>query len=353
MRRYNSVSSRTQINFSYFQYVLLFICIYWMSYTCSQVDTFDLSKYYYGANYYVEHSSFVEMIENRITYNIDFLYYVILYLMVKASIPLNLVTTIIVFLYYILIVNTFRKTTVKRLSGVVIIAVLFITPMTWIVSMSRNLTAFLFLYIAIFFYYKNKVIIPLLFAVAAVFTHFSVLMYVAVLLVCIFLKKVPIRPVWLLAILISALLLSVIIPSMIQNAIFDVISGQDISYNNYAARKVGNIFVYSGVNYSDKVPVLFALIYSISLLFINRKQGFEYWTLLLLSVMLLFFMNSSWTLTNRCLMFLPIFWGLNVKNVVDNSNAKDTKHLELLSMTALLSLILHLYGNRHIYFLMS
>lgn len=332
------------------QYIFLFLWVYWVAVSCAAVETFDLGRSYEEAKMYVEEYSMLDMILIRSLKTFDFLYYVILYLAVKASIPLNLVTTTIVFLYYVLIINSVRKIFGAHVGNAVMLIALFTTPMIWIVSVARNLTAFVFLFIAIFFYYKKRYILACVFAIFAVLTHLTVLMYIGALAVCIILSKKEVSGLGVSVILTFVLLISFFAPSILQDSLLKYISSQDLSYNTYSDMAATFYLLNPACNYSDKVPITFGFIYSVVLLYQTKKKGFEFWGLLALTSMLLLFMNSAYHLVMRCLMMMPIFWGLNVGRIYYSGTPKSKSIVFLTSVIGLFSIILHLYGNRHIYF---
>lgn len=331
--------------------ILLVLWVYWVTVACSAVETFDLNRCYFEASRYVDNYSLSDMIIHRLRTSGDFIYYFILYFGIKASIPLNLVTTFIVSLYYLMILYFARTFYGVRVQKYFFFIALFATPAIWVASMSRNLTAFVFLYLAIFCYYKKMRLFAILFCIIAVFTHLSVLMYVSVLFLCVFLRNKELKHRGITIVLTVVLIMSFLYPSMVQDLFFSAISDQDLRYENYSKMAVNNILFYGSVNYADKVPALFAMVYSVVLLFLGKKKGFDYWGLLLLTSMLMFFINSSWTLVNRCMMFMPIFWGGNVARVLQSGLIqKEVKYLQVISYIGFISILLNLYGNRHIYF---
>ena len=242
-----------------------------------------------------------------------------------------------------------KKIDENRASHTIVLITLFTVPSIYVVSIARNLTAFMFLYCAIIAYYKEHKIVSLLFVVIAVFTHFTTLMYVAVLVLALLLRNKSINDNALVVLLVSVFCISLISPMLISNLVFNVISGEDLYYERYSKAGAQLFLINRYINYADKLPVLMAYIYSIVLLFQNKQRGIEFWTLLILVIMLSFFMNSSFSLVVRCMMFLPIFWALNVSKVYKNSSTRSKAYLQNFSLLGLLSLLLHIYGYRQIY----
>lgn len=339
------------INRKYVQYILLFLWIYYVTVSCEGIETFDLARVYSEANAYVSDFSIVQMIGYRFLRNVDFLYYLILYVAIKVSLPLNFVTALIVFVYYMLSINTIKKKLNVQVSDPVLLAFLFATPMIWVVAISRNLTAVVFFYCAIMAYYEKKKVWTVLFMMAAVLTHFSFLMYVAVFIAAMYMRRIRLQTRSVLMILWIVLAISFLAPTITQHLIYRFVTSQGLGYEGYATAASFNFLTFGSVNYADKVPVAFALVGSVHLLFLNkRKLGFDYWMLLILTGLLIIFMNSSWTLINRCMMMMTIFWVRNVGNILDRATVEEKNKLNLTSLIGLLAIVMQLYGNRHIYF---
>lgn len=333
---------------------LLFLCIiipviWYVTIGCELRESYDLNRYYSGA-LLLKDASFSDIFDNYISRSNDFIYYIILHCAVLLSLPLNLVTVIIVTIYYLLIISCMKDIYRGRIEWSVIITVLFLVPMIWVISISRNLTAIMFLYIAVKMYYKKKWVLMLLFASLSVFTHFSTLMYVAVLVLSYLFRKTQINK-WVVAVIASVLMVvSLIIPSYLIDILGSAVSGSDTIYGiEYTDLQATNMWVLDSVGYGDKLPGLSSLIFSIILLLNNNKQGFEYWMLFMLTIMLSFFLNSSPMFTNRCMMVMPMFWGLNVASIYNFGSENERKIIKYFSIYAILVIILHVWAYRPIY----
>lgn len=335
---------------SLIQYFLLFVVVYWIATVIEGVAGFDLHRTYEESRMYVDEFSVSELILYRMVKTVDFVFYLIHYYAQKASIPPNVVTAFIVFSYYCLIIYSIRKVYGCNVSKTIILVTLFTVPSIYVISVARNLTAFMFLFCAIVSQYKGYKFLSLFFIIVAVFTHFTTLIYVAVLVLASIIKNKRIQNATLLIILFVSFIVSLLSPTLIKDVIFDVIGGQDSYYENYSNEAVRNFLFISSLNYADKTPVTFAYVFSILLLFQNTKQGFEFWALLILTMMLTFFMNSSFSLVTRCLMFLPIFWGLNIGSIFKYSPMKNKQSIQGICYIGMFFLLLHLYGYRQIYF---
>lgn len=345
----NNMAHKESKETTYIRIFLLILLVWGVTIAVLQETSFDLQRYYQMAEINVETRDLSGVIEESREHNVDFLYYVILYTALSIGIPLNLVTVTIVSLYFFLIISCFKEIWGGKIDGWILFVILFATPTCWVVSISRNLTAIMFLYIAVKAYYHKRWLFVLLFSVLAVFTHFSVLMFLAVLVTSFFLRKMRIKKEMLLFVIMAFLVAGVIFPAYVQNLFFDLIVDQDIRYSNYSTRNDFGMLRQS-LNYAVQLPTLLALSFSILLLFLNKKQGFEFWALFILTVMLSAFVLSSWTLTNRCMMILPMFWGLNVALIYKNSYVKKNKTLRIFSFIGVIIILLGIYGMRNIYF---
>lgn len=333
----------------YLRFIVLILLVWYVTISVLQQVTFDLYRYYEMAELNVISKDLMGVIESSREHNVDFLYHTILYVALIFNIPLNLVTVTIVSLYYFLILSCIRDIWNKKIAESLLFVILFTTPICWVVSISRNLTAIMFLYVAIKSYCRKKWFFVVFFSILSVITHFSVLMYLAVLVSAFLLRKIHINKDVVIILIILSFLGGVFFPAYMQNLFFDMIINQDIRYSNYSTQNDLGMFK-GNLNYAAKLPTLLALSFSILLLYLNKKQDFVYWALFLLTIMLSVFVLSSWTLTNRCMMTLPIFWGMNVAMVYKYSDLKNREILKKFSYVGIVIIVISIYGLRNIYF---
>jgi len=334
----------------FIQYIILFFVIYWLATVCEKIVEFDLHRCYEEARTLADYYTVEQFILLRLASTVDFVYFLIHYFAIKASIPQNFVTAVLVFVFYFVAIKIVNKEIRKKAGNVIIFVALFIPPIIYAISVARNLTAFMFFYCAIFMYFKDKKILSLIFLTLGVFTHFTVLMYTPVLILAVVLRNKKLDERVLLFALVGVFLASFIFPNFIKDFLLDAIKGNDLSYDSFADAKVGNFLFNSSINYADKLPVTFGFIYSILLLFWNKtKRGFDYWALFILILLMSFFMNTSFSLVLRCLMFMPIFWWLNVSKIIENSTPNSLSNLRFVSLIGIFTILLHIYGYRQIY----
>lgn len=332
------------------KYSFLFIGVYLIVSICAGVEGFDLHRSYEEAETYVQVFSVGEVVLYRLLKTVDFIYYLIHYYALKLSVTPNLVTTLIVFTYYCLTIYATQRVFKVKVSNLVLLITLFTVPSIYVISVARNLTAFMFLFCSIVLYYRGKSVLSVIFILIGVFTHFTTLMYVAVMISALFMRNCKISDGSLAVILVASFFISIIAPTLINDIMFKIIGGQDMHYMAYSTDVARNYLFHSSINYADKLPVTLCYIYSVLLLFANKNRGKEFWSLLLLTIMLSFFMNSSFSLVTRCVMFLPIFWGLNVGKIMSSSSVKSKIYVKYISWLGTACLVLHLYGYRQIYF---
>jgi len=328
---------------------ILFSLLWYFTTRCETIESLDLHRYYEGA-ILMKDLPVKDIFDWSFTRSLDFIYFLLLHFALKLSISLNLLTTIIVTLYYVMIISCMKEIYRGRMEWYVICAVLFLAPITWIIEISRNLTAIVFLYISIKMYYKRKWVWVLFFTLLSLFTHFSLLMYIAVFALSIILCRFHITNLLMAMIIIVVMVVSYLIPSnlldLLSIALSDYNSDLGSHYSNMTVRGVSD---WNNVNYGDVLPTLYSLFFSIVLLLYNTKQGIEHWMLFLSALMLAFFINSSQLFTNRCIMVLPLFWGLNVADIYSRRCLNDKVIISLFSLVAVVVILLHFWSYRLLY----
>ena len=137
------------------QYIVFFIFIFYTVIGVSHVEALDLGRYFEEA-YISANDSWYNIFKDRFAERVDFIYFIIISTAAKTGLSLSLLTTIIVFVFYSLIIKTIRNLCPCRIDNHVLICLLLTAPIVWITSISRNLTAIMFMYCARYFFYKRK-----------------------------------------------------------------------------------------------------------------------------------------------------------------------------------------------------
>lgn len=334
-----------------FMYILAFLLIYWSVFVLSEYEPLDLGRYYEEVEMQAEVYSLSDIIKIRY-YDMkkyDFIYHTILFVACKFFIPLNLITSVIVFTYYLLIVKMMRIFFGGKIDNFVILAVLLTTPITWVVEISRNLTAITLLYISVKYLYANKRIIAVLFIVASVLTHFGAALYVLVLFCSQILQNKHIKQNVVFFLLLVVSIISFIMPTSVLT-IMRWFLEEDSGYTHYTMNTSASFFAATNIHYGDKLPAVFAVLFSIILLLLNKKQGFAFWCLLLFTMLLFFFLNLGVMFVNRLMMVVPLFWGINLAIIYKNARLADVQFLRTFSVIAWIPIVLHFYAYRPVYF---
>lgn len=332
-------------------YIALFIVVYLATLAISKFESLDLfswiedsEKYLYGYN------TLSDVISYCLSSSIDFIYQSIVYLAAKNSLSLTLITAIIVTFYFYLILKIMSREWSGKMEFLLVVMVLFTTPITWTVAITRNLTAVMFLYLGILFYYNGKRLPMLICFVAGVFTHFSVILYVLVFLFAMLLSKRCLSVRSLVVILGGVLLFSIISTDFVSDIINAFALRYDTRYSAYSEMNSDNFLLATTINYGDKLPVLFAIVLSVFLLINSKLTGFPFWGLFMLTVLLLFFVTTRFFLINRCMLVMPLFWGLNIAEIYRDSGKKVRINLKNLALIGLVPILLHLFSYRNHYF---
>lgn len=345
-RRNNNASKNGNILF----WLLFFMVMWYMSARCATMDALDLHRYYDDA-FANRNTPIGDIVEQESSRGIDFIYYVILHFSVNLSIPLDLITALIVTLSYAMIlscVNFFYK---GSLEWFVVATVLFLTPITWIIEISRNMTAILFLYVALRMMYRSKWIWAIIFCLCGLFTHFSVLMFIFLFAASYFVKFLHIRSFFIPIVIFFIFISSYLVPSYIYDLMSLAIGGSETVYNTqYMGMEAVSFSQWGTVGNGDKIPILYGLVFSVALLLTNKKQGQEFWMLMGLTVLSAFFVRSSMMFTNRCMMILPMFWALNLAQIYESGTHKNKKLIRSLCMFGLLPIFWHIFSYRDVYF---
>ncbi len=329
-----------------------FLLLYFVAFCVSQEDALDLGRYYDSLQDKTQTSSIEEIVNMRmhVSHKYDFIYHIILFVSIKLSIPLNFVTASIVFVFFYSVCHLMFRICDKKIDYLVIIVVLLTTPLTWTVSISRNLTSIMFLTMAFVCFLKKKKIICLTLLVVSIFTHFGSALYLLIFITSIFLAKRRINPVLIFLILSVAFTASFAIPSSIRDVMV-IFLDDESGYTHYFLDSGGLVFTSNSIRYGDKLPIAFSLFYSSFLLFFNKKQGYAFWLLLLSTIMLAFFLNFGLMFVNRIMLIMPLLWGLNVSLIYRYYSIQQVSSIKLISLIGIIPIVLHLYAYRVTYLL--
>lgn len=327
-----------------FQYVILFVLILVAIIGCSEIEALDVGRYFEEARSTAT-ADWKTIFNYRFSQRRDFIYFFILHLAVILHLPLPLVSAVIVFLYYFLVIKTVKLFKSEKLDNHVWLVILFSAPLMWVSSISRNLTSFMFMYCSVYFFYKKKWLWMFFFSAVSVFTHFSVLLYIAILYSSVLFNKVHVNTKVMFVVLVGLLILGRLMPMQIQIFMIQFFEGSDIRYASYTVFENQELMYTTNLSLGDRLLPIFAFIFSIVLLLLNKNQGFEYWVLFVLTILFSFFIASNQLFVQRCIMAMPMFWGLNVASIYA-SYPQKRKILNTISWIGLTFIALNFYTGR-------
>lgn len=327
-------------------FCFIYLIVLYVTNLVAQDQDLDLGRYYELGDNASSYGSIKDVIKYYYEDGIDFIYYVILYITKHIGLDYNFITALIVSLYYFVTLKTAEYNCKKRIEPYLLFVPILLPPIIWVVAISRNLTAILFLYIAIMYFYKRKWIFVAVFLAMCIFTHFSMLMYIAVIAVAWLIQKNKVNKRVLFIAIGIALVLSVIVPDAFRLLMDYSLSDTELYYAKYSGKSEVHSILSYGKNYGQMAVILFGLIYSIGLLLLNKKQGFEFWALFMITVMYAFFLNTSLMFVNRCMMVFPMFWALNMADVYTSGNEKERLYIRALSICGSLAILMFFYAER-------
>lgn len=315
-------------------------------------EALDIIRYYENAKYAAqEYSSVVDYISHLISSQIDFIYSSSLYLAEKNGLHMDIITILYMSIYYIAIFEVLRiKFQNIKIPGYILIYVAMFAPFMWVQSISRNLAAIAFFYLAVNSFLTGKMLKGLLWLIVSMFTHISMLMYLPVMLGAFILKGVSINNKLLYLSIFTAIAFSYVVPSQLLGIISLIMDADETRYGlAYGNLETIGTLTTSTIGYGDKLPIIACWAFSVLLLFWNKSKDFMYWMLYLLTIMLSFFIMSSLMFTNRVIMLMPLFVAYNAYMVFCEGTIKHKKMLSIVSLIGCIVVILHFYSYRTVF----
>lgn len=312
-------------------------------------EELDIIRYYEGATYAAnEYVSVKDYASHLIGSQIDFIYSSSLYLAEKNGIPMNIITIFYMSLYYIAIFEILRKLfPYFKIPGYVLFYVIMFAPFIWVQSISRNLAAIAFFYVAINSFVDKKNLKAVFWLSVSIFTHISMLMYLPALAIAFFLKNKNINNKFIYSSIFIAIILSYVVPAQLLNLISIVMDGSESRYGAvYGNIEVQGALMTNSIGYGDKLPIVSCFAFSVLLLFLNKNKDFMYWMLYILTLMLSFFILSSLMFTNRVIMLMPMFVAYNAYRIECEGSLNRKKVLNIASLIGCFVVFLHFYSYR-------
>lgn len=315
-------------------------------------EELDIIRYYEGAEQAIlEFKSVLDYAEFWFESHIDFIYPSSLYLALKIGMPLNVITIFYMSLYYITIFEIIRKHfPYFKVQGYVFLYVAMFAPFMWIQSISRNLAAIAFFYVAIKSLLNNEKLKSILWLIVSVFTHVSMLMYIPVIPIAMYLRSRNISNKLVIFGVLTTLVFSFYAPSQLLSIISMVLEGGDSRYAlAYGDIEAQGALMNANIGYGDKLPIVVCFIFSIVLLLLNKTKDFMYWMLYVLTLMLSFFILSSLMFTNRVIMLMALFVAYNTYKVMNEGDKLSKQIVSFFAFIGSFIVLLHFYAYRPYY----
>ena len=338
---------RKRVPYKFYIFVVLTLSLSMAFYVFP--EALDITRYYEMAEDGVsQFSGVVEYAEYWFEMHLDFIYGSSLFLLLKMGLPLNIATIFYLSLYYICVFEILRRHFPNlNIAWYILFYVAMYAPFIWVQSISRNLAAISFFYLAMLFLLDGKKVKFLFCLFLSIFTHISMVMYVPIIFVAYFLEKRDINEKIIGFSIVFTLILSFISPSQLLNLLSFLLEGSDMRYAaSYSNIQAQGALQDPNIGYGDKLPIVFCLFYAILLLFINKRKDLMYWMLYVLTLMLSFFVFSSLMFTNRVIMLMTLFVAYNAYNVMRYGTLRYRNIIKISSLVGCLIVFLHFYSYR-------
>ncbi len=324
-------------------------------------EALDSYRYYQGADVnFIGYSSF-EIIVESFNENFDFIYYVLFSLLKNYGLPYQLVTGISVAFFFHealkfidLNIKQYNYVVQKELKliaqGFALLSVSYIV----IFAISRNLTAFVFFFIAMNSFIKGNKLKSIIFFSLASLTHFGVLLYITLFFLgyyltdkvfqAIFIKKMTLMLGTILGMFSKSWIIYIFgIISLIP--FFNLYDG----YLKYLDVLLANVFT-AGLSPYDKIMffitsavMLFGL-YHIKVYTPTLKVAFVLFLWLVISI------GFSVMFTQRTVMFLVPFQGIIAMAFFAQKNSKLSTYIFLgLIMVSFAAFVVNVYSYRDLW----
>ena len=323
-------------------------------------DSLDLFRYYEYVNNYS--GSLLQLARDTFDRNYDFIYITSLGLCKQLGLPLDIATIIYVSLYYIITIKivstTIESYNVNKIDRKLIVCIILSVPFVWVICVSRSVAAFCFLYYSILCFIRNKRLKAVIFAILAILTHFSMIVFVAITLMGILItpiiKKLSVPK---MAIIVVA---SIFLTGVVNIVFSDVINllsmtfladsrygADDATYLNSELGFTENFFKGS-MYLGERIHTAVLLLFYMFLLVRNKRRTF-FDSVLLIGVMLLpFFLFSIPHMVLRTVIFLTPFFSVLLCQVYYQKSSMSL--IQLLIAASILTEFWELYNARLLFF---
>ena len=258
---------------------------------------------------------------------IDFIYYSFLFICVKIGIPLGFATTFVLFSYFVLLLKICTLFVRGRGNNLLIVSILIAVPTVTVISVSRNTFADVFLLLGIYQYLKGERWKTVFYFLVAVFSHFSVLMYVALFIIAVVLSGKRANNKAHLGILLGVVIAGFVMPTFINEQLlhFGTSYLEGTHYESYDTLNDTAVLRATQVSNGDKLYFAYTLLMLIFLAFKDKNRDVMYWFMFFLCFMDAFFFNSSVQMSLRLTILTPVCIGYSLTSIYEKKIlSKDT-----------------------------
>lgn len=289
----------------------------------------DLSRYYNDAAYINTNQPLIAYIKQTYYSNFDFVYYILLFVSKRLSLPVQLVTALSVGLFYsqsVVLINVIQNKYDYQLNRIVrnLIDLFAILSVSFILvfSISRNISALVFLFFGLINFLRGNKRAVIYFIIAC-FTHLIIIPYLIFFLIVYYFSTHFPQKIIVRQILILILTVLCINSLYIMNFIFGLISTMPF-FEHYGRYMDYLIFrkheTFSSLGKWDIIMFYSAAFIMLYGLFLIRKYNALLWVAYTFYLFLVVSISFSVTLTQRTLIILVPFGGLVVSAFLTQKN---------------------------------
>ena len=349
--------------------VLLFVCIIIvLSYTMKPTVWLDLFRYYQYSEEIPIELSILDYISYELNIHVDFIYYLCLFLVKKANIPVQTVTSVFSCMYYIqiiYIIEYYRKRYRDRqysvpVSLLMIMSTLMVCGPLLVLTISRQLSAICFLLSALISYLNRKYFLMCSFVLIALMTHVGVFIFLLVLLFAYLIwiiynrfaiKSRTVKMFYLIPITFTILVgnIGLLLLSVISFVLSPILPPAYVEA--YLQMTTTSNIIQAHTRFINALPVLIIYLGTTILIMIVRKINFMILFTICLSFFMILFSFSFPFIGQRMNLILPIcFYFLLDAIIVDKSIDLNLKKLSLFIMLVIICCYLfELYLCRNLF----
>lgn len=340
--------------------IIIFIILFLIGYNFESPEELDLGRYYESIKAVNVNTSIINYIQSTFSYNFDFIYFTLLYVIYICGLPMQLLTGLVFALLFdqsILTCHKVKNVYYPQISEnnfrLILFYVLFSVSHILLVSISRNAFAVLFFIFAFNAFFDKKNIKGYIFIVLSLFTHTGIIIYLLLFAIgyninFIF-RNCKLKNIFVVLVTIFLLFSHGLISNMI-NLISNLQFFQ--TYSRYSFYLDISEFSFFDSLHFIEVVLYYYILFLLFIGFILIKDFNKIiWSAFFIYCFLLISINSNVMFTQRTLMFLLPFYGLIPIFVLNSVKSINLKHIYklMLMINVILNLLL-IYAYRSVWF---